>query len=220
MLEGESVRRSYRLFVGFAEEFALISLPIAFMLGMVVGGLFVQRESMIIMLGLTGGPLPAITWGETRGYHPVYSLALVFIAQALTTLFLSEVAHFMKNAVASELGPSRLGRGGASFLAFFRGSAKRVGVIASLILITFLFGFWSVVVAELEAVARRTALKSICFGFLVADAFYLMVLQGLSRYAPTDLILTFSLILVLVLVGKDVILSLLRASRKNQVERP
>jgi len=175
----------------FLDTYPLLTLGLAFLIGVIVGGLLRAWPSEFVILALLGGFGFAIALGSTVGIPSYISIGLVVPILAFTTYAGLRVIYSIEEdpRVASYLASMRKKYGPTStYLVNYIGVFGIVGVIA---LSTFLIGWWlTVVISYLLDVRVRTAMKGTCLGLLVGAIVFWGSYEGLMRWIPNPLIIT------------------------------
>ena len=175
----------------FLDAYPFLSLGIAFLIGIIVGGLLSAWPSQFVILVLLGGFGFAIALGLTLGIPSYVSVCLVVPILAFTTYAglrvirsierYARVAPFLVG-VKKKYGPT------STYLVDHIGVFGVVGVIA---LSTFLIGWWvTIIIAYLLDLKVSTAMKGTWIGLLIGAVFFWASYEGLTRWIPDPLIIT------------------------------
>jgi len=175
----------------FLDAYPLLALGLAFLIGIIVGGLLSAKPSEFVILALLGGFGFAIAIGSTLGIPSYVSISLVVPILAFTTYASLRILYSIDKdpRVASYLASMRRKYGPTStYLVNHVGIFGVVGVIA---LSTFLIGWWlTVIISYLLNVKVGTAMKGTAIGLLVGAFVFWASYEGLTRWIPNPLIVT------------------------------
>ena len=181
----------------FLDTYPLLALGIAFLIGIIVGGLLTAWPSQFVILALLGGFGFAIPLGSTLGIPSYVSIGLVVPILAFTTYAGLRVIYSIEEdpRVASYLVNMRKKYGPTS--AYLVARVGVFGVAGVIALSTFLIGWWlTVIIAYLLDVKVSTAMKGTGVGLLVGAFVFWASYEGLMRWIPNPLIITAITIIV------------------------
>ena len=175
----------------FMDTYPLLTLGIAFLMGIIAGGVLSAWPSQFVILALLGGFGFANAFGSTLGIPSYVSVGLVIPILAFTTYAALRILHSIEQypRVAPHLLKMRKKHSPiSSYLVTHAGAFGMVGVIA---LSTFLIGWWvTVIVAYLLELEVSTAMKGTGVGLLVGAFVFWASYEGLMRWIPNPLIIT------------------------------
>ncbi|MFH0849061.1 MAG: small multi-drug export protein [archaeon] len=198
----------------FFQRMTFLSLSLAFLFGMIVGGILSSPPSVFIIGTLVLGFPAAIAYGVALGLTPILSALLAvgvncFVAYAaLRSIRAVEtdkrVAPYVDNIRKKYDATSRR----------LLSHAGKVGVAGSLAIFSFLIGWWvAVLVAYILDMEEGTAMKGIIVGNLAGAFMSLAIFQGLLITIPHPGVV--SLIFVMIFVVSAFLAR--RASRQTSV---
>ena len=175
----------------FLNDYPLLTIGLAFLIGAIVGGLLRAWPSEFIILALLGGFGFAIALGTTLGLPSYVSIGLVVPILAFTTYAGLRILHSIDQydrvapyvvRIRGKYGPT------SSYLITHAGAFGIVGVIA---LSAFLIGWWvTIIIAYLLDVKVSTAMIGTGVGLLIGAFVFWASYEGLARWVPNPLIIT------------------------------
>jgi len=183
----------------FFQQMTLLSLTLAFIFGLLLGGILSSIPAIFIILTLALGFPVAIAYGSANGLLPIAStLAAVFV-NCLMAYAMLRIIRIIESVprVAPYMDQIRSKYAGTSKRLLSR--AGRFGVAGSLAIFAFMIGWWvSAVVAYILDVDLGTAMKGILAGQLMGGAMSLAMYQGLLVAVPNPSIITLIFITIFV----------------------
>jgi uncharacterized membrane protein len=198
----------------FFQQMTFLSLALAFMTGLILGGIISSFPAVFIILTLALGFPVAIAYGSANGLSPFVSTA----AAILVNCFMSYAVLRIVRAVESDprVAPyvNQIRSKYASTSQRLLSHAGRFGVAGTLAVFAFLIGWWvSALVAYILDIELGTAMKGIFVGALIGGLTSLAIYQGLLMAVPSPGII--SLIFITIFVVSAYLTR--RASRRKGV---
>ncbi|GEM_PF-633593 len=197
----------------FFQQMTFLSLTLAFMLGLILGGILSSMPAIFIILTLALGFPVAIAYGSAHGVPAILGmLAAVFVNCIM--------AYSVLRIIRTIESDSRIAPYVTQIRSRYTGTSKRLlahagrfGVAGSLAIFAFLIGWWvSALVAYILDVEIGTAMKGISAGALVGGLTSLAIYQGLLVAVPNPSII--SLIFITIFVVSAYLTR--RASRRKE----
>jgi len=197
----------------FFQQMTFLSLTLAFMIGLILGGILSSMPAIFIILTLALGFPVAIAYGSAHGIPALlamFAAVLVHCIMAYAVLRIirtvesdSRIAPYVNQIRSRYTGTSR------RLLAY----AGRFGVAGSLAVFAFLIGWWvSALAAYILDVELGTAMKGISAGALIGGVTSLAIYQGMLVAVPNPGII--SLIFITIFVVSAYLTR--RASRRRR----
>jgi len=200
----------------FLDAYPLLSLGVAFLIGIIVGGLLSAWPSQFVILALLGGFGFAIALGSTVGIPSYVSICLVVPILAFTTYaglrIIRSIEQYARVApylvtVKKIYGPT------STYLVDHVGVFGVVGVIA---LSTFLISWWvTIILAYLLDLKVSTAMRGTGLGLVIGAVFFWASFQGLTRWIPNPVIITAITVVIFSALGRIITY---KAQRRKTIE--
>jgi hypothetical protein len=169
----------------FFQQMTFLSLTLAFISGLIIGGILSSVPAVFIILTLALGFPVAIAYGSANGIAPLLST----ISSAFVNCLMAYAALRIIRLVESDsrIAPyaDRIRSKYTSTSKRLLSHAGRLGVAGSLAMFAFLIGWWvAAVVAYILDVEMGTAMKGIIAGTLGGGLFSLAIYMGLLAAVP------------------------------------
>ncbi|MCJ7505692.1 small multi-drug export protein [Candidatus Bathyarchaeota archaeon] len=183
----------------FFQQMTFLSLTLAFMIGLILGGILSSEPAVFIILTLALGFPVAIAYGSVNGVSPILSTFAAVFVNCLMAYASLRIIRLIE--ADSRIAPyvDRIRSKYTSTSRRLLSHAGRFGVAGSLAIFAFLIGWWvAAVVAYILDVEMGTAMRGMVAGTLVGGFTSLAMYQGLLVAVPNPGII--SLIFVTVFV--------------------
>jgi len=198
----------------FFQQMTFLSLALAFMSGLILGGIISSVPAVFIILTLALGFPVAIAYGSANGLSPLFSTAAAISVNCFISYAVLRVIRIIESNPRIEPYVTRIRSRYASTSQRLLLHAGRFGVAGALAIFAFLIGWWvSALVAYILNVELGTAMKGIFVGALIGGLTSLAIYQGLLIAVPNPGII--SLIFVTIFVISAYLTR--RASRRRTV---
>jgi len=205
--EIESLRR-------FLDAYPLLTVGIAFLIGIVVGGVLKAWPSQFILLSLLAGFGLAIANGSTIGLPSYVSVALVVPILAFATYASLRVLRSIEQYPRAASHLTRLRRKYLPISNYLLAHAGIVGVTGVLAFSTLLVGWWvTVMIAYFLNVNVSSTMKGTGVGLVVGAVVFWVSYQGLLRWMPNPIVITAITLIVFSAIGRAI---LHKASKEPQ----
>ena len=167
------------------QQMTFLSLTLAFLSGLILGGIISSVPAVFIILTLVLGFPVAIAYGSVNGVSPVLSTAAAISVNCFMAYAALRLIRLVESnpRIAPHIG--RIRSKYASTSHRLLSQAGRLGVGGALAVFAFLIGWWvSALVAYILDVELGTAMKGIFFGALLGGVTSLAIYQGLLIAVP------------------------------------
>jgi hypothetical protein len=178
------------------------SLGLAFVAGIVFGGILQVRVSQFTILSLVGGFPLAIVYGQSQGIPTAVSMVLVMGIDGFVSYALLKLMRLFEEypRIQPYLDKIKFRYGDSSRL--FMTYSGRLGVEGALAVCTFLIGWWiATIIAYLMDVDTKTAMVGIFTGLLAGGLLSFSIYEGFVRVIPDPAIVVFVFLIVFIVAG-------------------
>jgi len=199
----------------FFQQMTFLSLALAFMFGLILGGIISSVPAVFIILTLALGFPVAIAYGSANGLSPLLSTGAAIFVNCFMAYAALRVIRIVESNPRIAPYVDRIRSKYASTSQRLLLQAGRFGVAGTLAIFAFLIGWWvSALVAYILNVELGTAMKGIFVGALAGGLTSLAIYQGLLIAVPNPGII--SLIFFTIFVISAYLTR--RASRRKKME--
>jgi len=199
----------------FFQQMTFLSLTLAFLFGLILGGIISSVPAVFIILTLALGFPVAIAYGSANGVSPPLSTAAAILVNCFMAYAVLRVIRIVESNARIASYVNRIRSKYASTSRRLLSHAGRFGVAGALAIFTFLIGWWvSALAAYILDVELGTATRGIFAGALVGGLTSLAIYQGLLIAVPNPGIV--SLIFITIFVISAYLTR--RASRRKKAE--
>jgi len=199
----------------FFQQMTFLSLALAFMSGLILGGIISSVPAVFIILTLVLGYPVAIAYGSANGLSPLLSTAAAIVVNCFMSYAVLRVIRIVESnpRIAPYISRIRSKYGGTSQRLLAH--TGRLGVAGALAIFAFLIGWWvSALAAYILNIELATAIRGIFVGALIGGLTSLAIYQGLRVAVPNPSII--SLIFVTIFVISAYLTR--RASRRKKTQ--
>jgi hypothetical protein len=178
------------------------SVGLAFIIGLVFGGILQARVSQFTILSLLGGFPLAIVYGHSQGIPTVLSMFSVIAIDGFVSYALLKLMRILDESprIQPYLDKIKVRYGDSSKL--FLTYSGRLGVQGTLAVCTFLIGWWiAVIIAYLMDLDTKTAMVGIFTGLLAGGLLSWSVYEGFVRLIPDPAIVVLIFLIAFLFVG-------------------
>jgi len=197
----------------FFQQMTFLSLTLAFLFGLILGGIISSVPAVFIILTLALGFPVAIAYGSANGLSPPLSTAAAILVNCFLSYAVLRVIRIVESNPRVAPFVNRIRSKYASTSQRLLSHAGRFGVAGSLAVFAFLIGWWvSALVAYILDVELGTAMKGIFIGALIGGLTSLAIYQGLLIAVPNPGIV--SLIFITIFIVSAYLTR--RASRRKK----
>ncbi|WP_455368374.1 hypothetical protein [[Eubacterium] cellulosolvens] len=178
------------------------SLGLAFIIGLVFGGILQARVSQFTILSLLGGFPLAIVYGHSQGIPTVFSMSSVIAIDGFVSYALLKLMHILDESPRIQPYLDKIKVRYSDSSRFFMTYSGRLGVQGALAVCTFLIGWWiAVIIAYLMDLDTKTAMVSIFTGLLAGGLLSWSIYEGFVRLIPDPAIVVLIFLIAFLLVG-------------------
>jgi len=197
----------------FFQQMTFLSLALAFMFGLILGGIMSSVPAAFVILTLALGFPVAIAYGSANGLSPPLSTATAILVNCFMSYAVLRVIRIVESNPRVAPFVNRIRSKYASTSQRLLSHAGRFGVAGTLAIFAFLIGWWvSALVAYILDVELGTAMKGIFVGTLIGGLTSLAIYQGLLIAVPNPGIV--SLIFITIFIVSAYLTR--RASRRKK----
>ena len=178
------------------------SVGLAFIVGLVFGGILQARVSQFTILSLLGGFPLAIVYGHSQGIPTLLSMFSVIAIDGFVSYALLKLMRILDESprIQPYLDKIKVRYGGSSRL--FMTYSGRLGVQGALAVCTFLIGWWiAVIIAYLMDLDTKTAMVGIFIGLLAGGLLSWSIYEGFVRLIPDPAIVVLIFLIAFLLAG-------------------
>ena len=178
------------------------SVGLAFVIGLIFGGILQARASQFTVLSLLGGFPLAIVYGHSQGIPTVLSMFSVIVIDGFVSYALLKLMRILDESprIQPYLDKIKVRYGDSSRL--FMTYSGRIGVQGTLAVCTFLVGWWiAVIIAYLMDLDTKTAMVGILTGLLAGGLLSWSIYEGFVRLIPDPAIVVLIFLVAFLLAG-------------------
>lgn len=178
------------------------SVGLAFVIGLIFGGILQARASHFTILSLLGGFPLAIVYGHSQGMPTALSMFSVIAIDGFVSYALLKLMHILDESprIQPYLDKIKVRYSDSSRL--FMTYSGRLGVQGTLAVCTFLIGWWiAVIIAYLMDIDTKTSMIGIFTGLLAGGLLSWSIYEGFVRLIPDPAILVLIFLVVFILAG-------------------
>jgi len=185
---GEQYKTYTQPILKYIREHPKSTLALAFLAGIICGGILQSDIAKLLIVTLAGGVPGAISLGTLMGMHPVtcalIAVATNFVVAAAAINFL----YFIEKEPKVAMIVNRIRGRFSGFLEPFMRFAGEKGVFLSIVLFTFGIGLTTVFIVDLIKADIQDAKKAILLGLVLAAVFWIIVYQVLVTVIPPTVV--------------------------------
>jgi hypothetical protein len=183
-------------------RYPFFSVGLAFMIGLVFGGILQARASQFTILSLLGGFPLAIVYGHSQGIPTVLSMFSVIAIDGFVSYALLKLLRILDESPRIQPYLDKIKVRYSDSSKFFMTYSGRLGVQGALAVCTFLIGWWiAVIIAYLMDLDTKTAMVSILTGLLAGGLLSWSIYEGFVRLIPDPAIVVLIFLIAFLLAG-------------------
>ena len=178
------------------------SVGLAFIIGLIFGGILQARASQFTILSLLGGFPLAIVYGHSQGIPAVLSMFSVIAIDGFVSYALLKLMRILDESprIQPYLDKIKVRYGDSSRL--FMTQSGSLGVQGALAVCTFLIGWWiAVIIAYLMDLDTKPAMIGIFTGLLAGGLLSWSIYEGFVRLIPDPAIVVLLFLVAFLLAG-------------------